>query len=352
MRGNKLLKLIDRYIGIPIVFILGLFKVKGKQQSSNNIAFLMTAALGDTLLFSTLVKELKEKFPDKKLTMFCGVSNRAMVELVGGFDQIVTVSIKNPFKAIATIRNYQFDVFVDCGQWPRLNAILTYFAKAHIKVGFKTPGQFKHFTYDHKVLHSKATHEEINFKNLLKEIGLVSSSTPKLTSAGEVPGKYCIFHLCPSGERSYLKEWPLKNWVELARFVIDKGYKVYLTGGPVDFDKNESLASKFRAEEIVNLSGKTNLQQVTDYLASASFVVSVNTGIMHMAAAVNAPLIALHGPTDPKRWGPLSEKAIIMKPSLSCSPCLNLGFEYGCDQNLCMQDIKVESVKEKIVSIL
>lgn len=352
MRGNKLLKLIDRYVGIPLIFLLGLVKSKKHKESSQNIAFLMTAALGDTLLFSSLVKELKEQSPKLKLTMFCGSSNRIMVDLVGGFDEVVNISIKNPLSAIKIIRKYQFDTFVDCGQWPRLNAILTFFSKSKYKVGFKTPGQFKHYAYDQVVEHSKGVHEEVNFKYLLEVLSKNLKSKPQLIAKNKFNEKFCIFHMCPSGEKSYLKEWPLERWIELSKFVIDEGYKVYLTGGPIDFEKNQQLATEFSPGQVVNLSGKTNLQQVTDYLASASFVVSVNTGIMHMAAAVNAPLIALHGPTDPMRWGPLSEKAVIMKPSLSCSPCLNLGFEYGCNQNLCMQDISVENVKEKIASIL
>ena len=86
-------------------------------------------------------------------------------------------------------------------------------------------------------------------------------------------------------------------------------------------------------------------------LARARVMVCGNTGVMHLACAMNVPVVALHGPTDPRKWGPVSPSSVCLQSSLPCSPCLYLGFEYACPSNRCMRTIRPEAVITALRSI-
>ncbi|MCV6606787.1 MAG: hypothetical protein OIF32_01120, partial [Campylobacterales bacterium] len=147
-RGNRVLRFVDRYAGIPIVAILGLFKKRKKRPDSfKSVAILATAAIGDTLLISPVLKDFKAKYPDCDITIFCGKTNRQTFEMTLPHFRLVTIPVNNPIKSIKMIREESFDLFFDFGPWPRVNSILSAFAKSEYKVGFKSINQYRHFVY-------------------------------------------------------------------------------------------------------------------------------------------------------------------------------------------------------------
>lgn len=79
-------------------------------------------------------------------------------------------------------------------------------------------------------------------------------------------------------------------------------------------------------------------------IKAAYCLISVNTGIMHLGAALGARVISLSGPTSLVRWGAVSDRAINLAAKKDCSPCLNLGFEYQCQHGGCMKTIEVGEV--------
>jgi ADP-heptose:LPS heptosyltransferase len=102
---------------------------------------------------------------------------------------------------------------------------------------------------------------------------------------------------------------------------------------------------------LLSLAGKASLLDAAAYLNSAAAVVSVNTGTMHLAALLGSPLVALHGPTNPDRWGPnypgstRHHKTIILGPGMQEGGAyLNLGFEYSDNPIYLMDQISVEAV--------
>jgi ADP-heptose:LPS heptosyltransferase len=100
-----------------------------------------------------------------------------------------------------------------------------------------------------------------------------------------------------------------------------------------------------RPDHVKSLAGQADLAETAMEIARAAAVVCVNTGVMHLAAALNTPLVALHGPTNPVRWGPLSADAItVAPPSDSGGGYLNLGFEYPANPPDCMAAITLEEV--------
>ena len=93
-----------------------------------------------------------------------------------------------------------------------------------------------------------------------------------------------------------------------------------------------------------NIAGNYTLADMASVLQYSQLVVSVNTGIMHYAAAVGVPLVAIHGATSEVRWGPLSNNSVVVKSSPACQPCISLGFESNCTKPICMENVTVNMV--------
>ena len=354
-RGSKLLKLIDRYIGIPLIFLLGFFKKRRALPSKiEKVALLKTAAIGDTTILTGVIKDIEEYDTNVKMTLFTGSSNYEFAKLLKKeFKnlEVVKLSIKNPFKAIKIIRSNQFDLFLDFGPWPRLNAIFAFFSNSKYTIGFKTSNQYRHFAYDQAVLHSKEVHELQNYKKIVKVVGVNKNNLPQINFVKDSKKDDHIvsIHMFPGGSRSYLKEWPDEYWIETINYLTKNNKTVYLTGAKVDQNRAEQIKKLCKdKDKIIVTAGKYTLEETIKLLSRSKLVISVNTGVMHLASALKCNLIALHGPTSFRRWGPLNSNSISLQSHLECSPCLNLGFEYGCNENKCMKTIDANKVIESI----
>jgi heptosyltransferase I len=362
-RANHLLKFLDRYLGIPLVFFLRLFKKTRPlpDRQIKNIGLLKTAAIGDTVLLSAIVSDLQKKYSAPNIVLFTGSSNYEYAKIIQGLRQVVLLPISRPLKSVHEIQKFQFDVFIDFGSWPRLDAILAHFSKSKYAIGFKTEGQYRHYLFDHVVGHSKVIHEIENYRNLIRTLGVNSFSLPRIEIAEKETGSnlklekpYIVFHPWPGGFKSYMKEWPVQNWVSLAKQVVGLNYDIVITGSAADATKSEEIVAHLERNgaRAKNIAGKLSFTDTICLIKNAKLMVCVNTGIMHIAAAMDVPLVALHGPTSPNRWGPLSKKAKIIVPDLAGCGYLNLGWEYPANPPDCMQAITVEEILHVVKSLL
>lgn len=121
---------------------------------------------------------------------------------------------------------------------------------------------------------------------------------------------------CPGAEFGPAKRWPDYHYAGLAKRLIAEGQQIWLFGSAKDHPVCEQIIEQLSPEEqqkCVNLAGKTNLPQAIDLIAVCQAAVSNDSGLMHMAAAVNTPLVALYGPTSPGFTPPLSQQAEIIR---------------------------------------
>ncbi len=126
--------------------------------------------------------------------------------------------------------------------------------------------------------------------------------------------------LCPGAEFGPAKRWPARYFAELAQGIAAHGCAVWLIGSQGDRQAGAEIAQA--AGGICrNLCGETTLTEAIDLLASTSLVVSNDSGLMHVAAALGRPLVALYGSSSPAFTPPLSSRAQILKLDLACSPC-------------------------------
>lgn len=132
------------------------------------------------------------------------------------------------------------------------------------------------------------------------------------------PEKLVAF--CPGAEYGPAKRWPAAHFAELARQLAADGYAIWLFGSPKDHAVAEAIATA--APGLTrNLCGATSLAQAVDLLALADLVVCNDSGLMHVAAALQRPIVALYGSSSPGFTPPLSDQADILSLKLACSPC-------------------------------
>lgn len=296
MRGSKLLRFLDRYLGIPLIFILGLFRKKKGLPEVRRIGVLKTAGIGDTVLLSGIIQDLQEY----EVVFFAGPSNFEMAELLGC--KVVKLPMGSLFKAIKLIRQHPVDLWIDFGPWPRINALFSYFARAKYTVGFKSKGEYRHFVYDKVVVHRKDIHEMDNFRSLIHSKG----NPPKIKVSGKIIENRIALHMFPAGSTAEARKWPRAKWRELIGCLASQGYECILTGSEADKRNNKDF----------NITS-VKLRETVELLSTCKVVISVNTGILHLAAAMQKPVIAFPDANPPHRWSAIGEKVTTLNKDIT-----------------------------------
>ena len=235
--------------------------------------------------------------------------------------------------AVRDVRAEHCDVMVDFGAWRRFDEVLTALSGARVHRARALPGQHRHFAMARHRGRSPADHELDNDRRLVAALGINSTSPPSVPFDPTVPAPhdhpYVVLHLWPGGANFEERSWPTERWFELAQGLADAGLRhrthrrargrgrdgatSWPTGGPG--------ASRPRA-----WPGRSWVETVA-WLRHSAGTVSVNTGVMHVAAGLAVPTIALNGPTSGRRWGPIGVHTRCVASPIVPDGYLNLGFE-------------------------
>lgn len=352
-RGRKLLRWLDAWIGIPMVFVMGLFKRRRPLPAApKNVAVLRTVGIGDTVLLSGIVQGLLSAYPGVRLTVFTGSSNAAMARLIPGV-RVVELPITSPWQCLRMIRQEEYDLMIDFGPWPRVDALLTGLSRSKCVAGFRTTGKHRSKLFDITVDFSTSQHEYDNYRNLAAACGIQIHQWPAMQAESkQLSSPTIAIHMFPGGLQAALRRWPRQRWVETIDYLHSRGWRVLLTGASVDRLETETVRSLVTCPDQVDLAAGCSLTETMSLLAACGGVISVDTGIMHISAALGCKLISLHGPTPTRRWGPLTDNGISLSPSASCRQCGNLGGEPCGLGRRCIDDISVAQVCGAIDSLL
>jgi heptosyltransferase-2 len=158
-----------------------------------------------------------------------------------------------------------------------------------------------------------------------------------------------VLALCPGAEFGPAKRWPADRFGALAARRLAAGWDVWLFGSAKDGPVCEGVNAAVEGR-CVDLAGRTSLAQAVDLLSIADAVVSNDSGLMHVAAALGRPLVAVYGSSDPGFTPPLSAKAKVVRLGLACSPCFRRECPYGHTD--CLQGIAVERVDAALDAVI
>jgi heptosyltransferase-2 len=150
-----------------------------------------------------------------------------------------------------------------------------------------------------------------------------------------------ILALCPGAEYGEAKRWPVAHFAEVAKQKLSDGWQIWLFGSPKDAQVTAQI-NALSGGLCVDLSGKTSIVEAVDLLSLADAVISNDSGLMHVAAALNKNLIAVYGSSDPKFTPPLNAKAKIISLELECSPCFKRECPFG--HTRCLTEITPQQV--------
>ncbi len=157
-----------------------------------------------------------------------------------------------------------------------------------------------------------------------------------LQKLGLKPPERPVLGLCPGAEYGEAKRWPLEYYAEVAKAALQQGWLVWLFGSEKDKAATNTI-NQLAGGHCLDLGGKTKLGEAIDLMALCTAIVSNDSGLMHVAAALDKPLVAVYGSSDPHHTPPMNSKAVIEYLGLECSPCFKRECPLG--HLKCLRDI-------------
>jgi len=355
-RGSIKNRILDYWVGVPLLNALATLRRRRKRPASiRRVGVMCSPALGDTLLVSGAFRDVRRHYGNAvEIVHFCMKSNLAAAELLQAPDRRVVIDLTDPPGTIKLMRAEKLDVLFDFSSWQRLTAFYSMMSGAKFTVGFTTAGQHRGRGYDLQVAHRADRHEVDNFRALLAGMNIATGLPSEVVLPPGSPNLGCftnasdiiVLHLWASGQRSWLREWPEDRWIELARILARPDTVFAITGAPSDLPRIEPFCARMTAARLAAhpFIGTDGFRSLAHLLLRARVLVSVNTGVMHLAAILGVPTVSINGPNRNGRWGPVGPRAIgVEAPGEGCG-YLHLGFNFDAQPTDCMERITVPMV--------
>jgi ADP-heptose:LPS heptosyltransferase len=353
-RTNNRHRLLDYWLGVPLVALAGSLRRRRSIPSNvQRIGVFSPTAIGDLILDSGILLHLRQAFPFATIHLFYGPTNAGVVPLLQVDVQAHCCDFKRTRATLAEIRQAQLDIVIDLTPWPRLTALYAALSGA-TTIGFRAERQHRHYAFDVAVPHLSTRHEVDNLRALAEVFAPCKEYRVALRQDLPEPAlalpydRLVLCHISPGGSQADTKRWPVQHWVELVRRLSADGYIIGFTGSDADDAAAQEVISAARlpAESLLSLCGKMSLADLAGALRKARLLITVDTGILHMASALHANTVALHGPTRSWRWGARSPATISLDAPHPAAGFIHLGFETNDQGAATMQTLSVDRVHD------
>lgn len=304
----------------------------------NRILLIQTAFLGDVILATPVVSELKRLFPETKIDFLVKKGNESLLQNNPNISEVFVFDkskgkFAGMFQLIKQFRKKKYDLVINLHRFGS-SGMMTALSGGKKKYGFKK-NPFS-FTYSKSFVHTigNGQHEVERNLSIIKEFGAVSLKRPELFPTEQNFKKIAdlvlenYFCMAPASVW-FTKQLPKEKWIELVKKKSAEGI-IYLLGGKEDFALCQEISDKSGLENALNLAGKLSLLESAALMSKAKRNYVNDSGPLHLASAMNAPVTAFFCSTVSSfGFGPLSEDSIIMETSekLTCRPCGLHGFK-------------------------
>lgn len=356
--NNSVLKKKDSLIGLPVLFTLsGFSSIRNafKPEIVNKIAVLKINSVRDVIFTKNAIKALKKAYPNASITYFAGEDNFHMASELEGVSNTIRLFINDLSKSIKIVKNAgHYDLWIDFGVWSRFEAIMTQSAKASYKIGFKTEGEHRHFAYDKVVEYSFESHYTNNLSFLLSSIGVRADDIKEEPQERLDILRQVVIDIFADNDDQNNRKWSHNNWKTIVDYINKQGYRVILIGGKKDIEEseifNELAGSK---ADIDFLVGRLDFAETVKLYKQSALMIAGDTASLHIAAYYNMPVIALYGPTEKSKYGPIGNNVYVVS-STGCSGCQSLYGDEKCSMDVpdCMESISPNSVIDCINTVL
>lgn len=348
-----------------------MLRVIGKKQIEKseirNILVRATNWVGDAVMTLPALEAVRENFPSSSITVLAKpwvvplFENHPVVDRVLAFNkgQGLLAALGEMIRIIKLIRKSNFDLAI-IFQNAFEAALLTCLGGVGFRLGYNTDGRGLLLT--HRVIRTEEVlkvHQVEYYLSILRAVGWAATSRdPTLYVAREYLQKArliidengikqgdFLIGLNPGAIFGGAKRWPADRFAKIGDLAVRNwGAKVMVMGSRSEMDICKNLCASMR-HKALNLCGRTSLGEAMGLISQCRFFVTNDSGLMHIAAGLGVPTVAIFGPTDPVATGPRGPKTRIIKHDIKCSPCL----EPECPtDHRCMLSIEPEQVWEEM----
>ena len=333
--------------------------------------------VGDMVMSQSLYMRLKEIYPESKVDVLAPAWCKAILEKMPEIRKAIemplghgALDIKTRYQLGKSLRSEQYTHAYILPNSAK-SALIPFFAKIPNRIGWKGEMRYglltdlrpdkKVFQYmvERYVSLAYPKKEMLNGSGSLGDIHKLPRPTLSIDKQqrGLILDKFSltlnkdIIGLCPGAEFGPAKRWPETHYGEVAKKLTEQGTQVWLFGSVNDREVTTKIKNIVEKKHLVyDLAGKTSLNEAVDLLSCCRTVVSNDSGLMHVAAAVGCHLVAIYGSSSPRYTPPLTAKVSIIQNKLACQPCFKKECPLGHLD--CLKKLPVDTVLHKINSTL
>jgi heptosyltransferase-2 len=317
--------------------------------------------LGDVIMSLPALWSLRRAFPDAWLAVLAKPWVADLYRLCPAVDEVIIYEspgrhdgLRGMLRLCRELQEKRFQLAVLL-QNAFEAAFIATMARIPLKAGYASDG--RGFLLSHPVTRTKIIrekHQRDYYLYLMTEMGVPPSWPAGLISIDEEAGKACydqfidkdmrprpLVGLAVGAEYGPAKRWYPERFAALAdRLVEEEGAGIVLLGSPRDREQASRVADLAR-HPLVNLAGKTSLLEVTALISHLALLVANDSGLMHVAGALDVPVAAIFGSTNPRATSPLGTRGEVIYKGVTCSPCLKT----HCPTDFrCMEMISADEV--------
>jgi 3-deoxy-D-manno-octulosonic-acid transferase/heptosyltransferase-1 len=338
-----------------------------------NILMIKLSAIGDVIHTLPALSALRKKVPDAHITWVIEETAADLIMDHPALDRVIISRrkswlndvktgrfgrpIKEFIKFVQALRDRPYDLVIDFHGLFK-SAVIVLLSGGRRKLGYDSMQELSGLFYSEKIPEDMKKHAVDRYLDFLHYLGANVEAPEFAIPIGKDRQTHVASILQAEGidiEKPFVAVspvalWETKLWQDekfarlCDRIVGELNIPVIITGSAHEKPYTESIIKEAKTAKVVNLAGQTTLKDLACLYRQAAVVVTTDSGPMHIATAVGTPVVALFGPTDPRRTGPYGPGHTVISKALPCSPC----FLKTCESQQCMRDITVEEVFEAV----